>query len=209
MWWALPEGHAPPNQKGDPRVNAALAAKLVYPDLTIREALYLGGFKDEELDVIRDQKHKWRTTYVVYKDMIMKKLKKYEATKNETTRRSASRRNVEELVGILQGAAEDRLEQVFGERKILLDGFLGAAVEREGNGELERSTSRSVTRKRSRDEVVAEEIFVDSDGDDEDAGGNEHKHDGENYNDELYEQSARNRPYHTHEYQTIWHNFAR
>lgn len=65
VWWALPEGHAPPNRNGDPRVNAAMAAKLVFPRLTIREALYLGGFKDEELDVIRDQKYKWRTSEFV------------------------------------------------------------------------------------------------------------------------------------------------
>ena len=52
---------------GDPRQNRAIAAKLTYPDLLIRECLHLGGFKNDELDVIKDQKHTWRTRkYLTY-----------------------------------------------------------------------------------------------------------------------------------------------
>ena len=46
---------------GDPRQNRAMAAKLVYPDLTMRECCYLGGFQDDELNAVKDQKHTWRT----------------------------------------------------------------------------------------------------------------------------------------------------
>jgi len=46
---------------GDPRQNRAMAAKLVYPDLTMRECCYLGGFQDDELNAIKDQKRTWET----------------------------------------------------------------------------------------------------------------------------------------------------
>jgi hypothetical protein len=46
---------------GDPRQNRAMAAKIVYPDLTMRECLYLGGFQDDELNAVKDQKYSWRT----------------------------------------------------------------------------------------------------------------------------------------------------
>ena len=61
VWCALPEGFmkAPPG--GDPRQNRAIAIKIIYPDLTYREALLLGGYVDEELNVVRNPKHKWRT----------------------------------------------------------------------------------------------------------------------------------------------------
>jgi len=45
------------------------------PGLSIRESLLLAGFTDEELDAVKDPKHTWRTGYVYYKDMVVKKLK--------------------------------------------------------------------------------------------------------------------------------------
>lgn len=57
----MPEGWVPPPPGGEPRQNRAIAAKIVYPDLTYREALLLGGYEDEELDVVKNPKHMWRT----------------------------------------------------------------------------------------------------------------------------------------------------
>ena len=61
LWSGLKEGYAKPPPGGDPRYNLAVAAKLMFPDLTIWEALLLGGFEEEELNVVCDKKHKWRT----------------------------------------------------------------------------------------------------------------------------------------------------
>ena len=61
LWSGLKEGHAKPPPGGDPRYNLAVAAKLMFPDLTIWEAMLLGGFEEEELNVVCDKKHKWRT----------------------------------------------------------------------------------------------------------------------------------------------------
>jgi hypothetical protein len=57
----MPDGWTPPPPGGEPRQNRAIAAKMVYPDLTYREALLLGGYEDEELDVVKNPKHMWRT----------------------------------------------------------------------------------------------------------------------------------------------------
>lgn len=57
----MPEGTKKHVPGGCPRQNRAIAAKLVYPDLTIREVLSLGGFTEEELSVVKDPKHTWRT----------------------------------------------------------------------------------------------------------------------------------------------------
>lgn len=61
VWCAMPDGWTPPPPGGEPRQNRAIAAKMVYPDLTYREALLLGGYEDEELDVVKNPKHMWRT----------------------------------------------------------------------------------------------------------------------------------------------------
>lgn len=61
LWCGLKEGHTKPPPGGDPRYNLAVAAKLMYPDLSIWEVLLLGGFEEEELNVVCDKKHQWRT----------------------------------------------------------------------------------------------------------------------------------------------------
>jgi hypothetical protein len=38
-----------------------MAAKIMYPDLTMREALLLGGLEEEEMDVVRNPNNAWRT----------------------------------------------------------------------------------------------------------------------------------------------------
>jgi hypothetical protein len=34
---------------------------MMYPDLLIRECLLLGGYEEEELNVVKNPKHAWRT----------------------------------------------------------------------------------------------------------------------------------------------------
>ena len=66
LWSGVPEGWTKQVKGGCPRQNRAIAAKLVYTDLTIREVLHLGGFTEEELNVIKDPKHTWRTGEKIY-----------------------------------------------------------------------------------------------------------------------------------------------
>jgi hypothetical protein len=130
---------------GDPCHCRAMAAKIVYPILTIREALYLGGYNDEEMDIVKDAKHKWRTGYTVLKD------KMNHATRHfDSARKVGAKNQIEKLVGMLKSDAEDRLEQVFGECSSLLAGFLQAAEERERNCGTERPKQ---LRKRSSKEA--------------------------------------------------------
>ena len=60
-WSAMPESWTPPPPGGEPRQNRAIVAKLMYPDLLIREVLLLGGFEEEELNSVKNPKHPWRT----------------------------------------------------------------------------------------------------------------------------------------------------
>mmetsp|Transcript_25653 Transcript_25653/g.46428 ORF Transcript_25653/g.46428 Transcript_25653/m.46428 type:complete len:350 (+) Transcript_25653:1240-2289(+) len=146
LWSGLPDGRARPIPGGDPRQNRAIAAKLVYPDLTIREVLQLGGFQEEELNVVKDLKHTWRTGYVYYKDQIVKKVENY-----EIARKSGARLEIEKLVNILQGDDEDRFEQVFQENSVRLPDFLEAAEERKRHGVVEKPRARSAKRRRNED----------------------------------------------------------
>jgi hypothetical protein len=187
LWSAWPEGWTKPPPGGDTRKNRAIAAKLVYPDLTVREALRLGGFDEEELNVIKDQKHTWRTGeeiikecfcprlhysmtrvhfqlyfidivgYVYYKDKVMKKIDTY-----EKGRRTGARLQIEQLVNTLQGDDEDRFENVFEDKSNLLPEFLEAAEERRLNGIVENRRCRS-KKKRSRNEQSEDDGDVDDD----------------------------------------------
>jgi len=152
LWSGLPEGWARPTPGGDPRQNRAIAAKLVYPNLTIREALRLGGFEEEELNAVKDQKHTWRTGYVYYKDIIVKKVENY-----PSARRSGARLQIEKLVSLL-GEDEDRLEEVFGENSSLLKDFLEAAKERRRHGVVEKPRPRGTKRQRIDDAL---DVFSD------------------------------------------------
>ena len=60
-WSGRPEGWTPPPPSGDPIQNRAMAAKIMYPDLTMREALLLGGLEEEEMNVVRNPNNAWRT----------------------------------------------------------------------------------------------------------------------------------------------------
>lgn len=128
-WRGVPDHWQRATPGGNPRQCRALAAKLVYPGLSIRESLLLAGFTNEELDAVKDPKHTWRTGYVYYKDMVVKKLKDW-----DTAQRRGARIQTEQLIGILEGDDPDKFEQVFGENASLLPQFLKNAEERERNG---------------------------------------------------------------------------
>ena len=150
LWSGVPEGHSRPIPGGDPRLNRAVAAKLVYPDLTISECLHLGGFQEAELNVVKDKKHTWRTVYVNYKEAIYRKVDTY-----ENARRTGSRLKIEELVNTLRGEEANRYELVFGENASLLEGYFEAAAERRRNGIVEKPRKprdHDQKRKRAREE---------------------------------------------------------
>ncbi len=128
-WRGVPDHWQRATPGGNPRQCRALAAKLVYPGLSIRESLLLAGFTNEELDAVKDPKHTWRTGYVYYKDMVVKKLKDW-----DTAQRRGARIQTEQLIGILEGDDPDKFEQVFGENAVLLPEFLRNAEERERTG---------------------------------------------------------------------------
>merc|ERR1712194_51416 len=116
------------------------ASKIVYPQLTIRESLYLGGFEDEELDVIPNPKHTWRSEYVKYKDQVVAKVKAYDPTK-----RKNAYKEIEEYIKILKGDDKDQFGKVFGGCSALLPQFLEAANERASQGIFEKSLRVSLT----------------------------------------------------------------
>lgn len=137
--------HPPPHQLGGPA-----AAKIVYPELTMREALYLGGIGDEELDAVRDQKFTWRTGYVYHKDLIMRKLRRLEACPDKRSAgNQGGRLEVERMVDILRGTDEDRFEKVFGEYAYYLSEFLDAAEERRRNGVAPETVSSGPKKRRA------------------------------------------------------------
>jgi len=144
LWSGLKEGHSHPNHRGDPRQNRATAAKIVYPQLTIRECLYLGGFEDEELDVIPNQKYSWRTSYVQLKDEIVSKVKKYDPTP-PASRKKTTWVEIELLIRLLDEEDAD-CQLVFGECGGLLTQFLEAAEGRASQGIFEKPLRASTKR---------------------------------------------------------------
>jgi len=46
-----------PDHAGTLTSSALSAAKVAFPDLSLRECMLLGGYDDEELDKVKDQKH--------------------------------------------------------------------------------------------------------------------------------------------------------
>ena len=122
---------------GEPRYCKALAAKLSFgPKLSFREALLVGGFTEEDLDVIVDPVHTWRTEFHAQKTKLKRGLKRYD-TYDEKRSSVNGIGTIREYMNILSSTVEDRLEQVFGEENssMLLD-FL-AAEEEKSDGEEE------------------------------------------------------------------------
>ncbi|EJK77990.1 hypothetical protein THAOC_00138 [Thalassiosira oceanica] len=148
-----------PDYQGRPEINRAIACKMKWPNLSLRECMHVGGLRDDELDAVKDQKHTWRTGYVVVKDFMKQKIKGYEGA-----RRTGSRVEIERLLGILSGDDEDRLEQVFGENCDLLVDYLKAA---EGRGP-DWTEERTVRRKRKRAEE--EKVQTEEEGESDEGG---------------------------------------
>ena len=124
----------------------------MYPNLTIRECLLLGGFQHEELGVVRDRKHTWRTNYVYHKDVVVGKVKTY-----DTALKSWARPHIEKLVNILEGEDEDRFEQVFGECSHLLSEFLEEANERMASGIIEKPLRAGAKRTNEDMDVMSDD----------------------------------------------------
>jgi succinate dehydrogenase flavin-adding protein (antitoxin of CptAB toxin-antitoxin module) len=137
---------------GDPKNCRAVAAKMIFPQLSYRECLYLGGFTDEELDDGVDEKHTWRNNYVREKDKIVITIKQYGSRQGK---RASSKKQIEELISILESEDNDRFERVFGQQSNLLPRFLNAAKHRE--------TEKTVKPRRKR---PAEELSEGSEQED-------------------------------------------
>mmetsp|Transcript_20597 Transcript_20597/g.25274 ORF Transcript_20597/g.25274 Transcript_20597/m.25274 type:complete len:473 (-) Transcript_20597:809-2227(-) len=115
---------ADPNRKqvvsgGCPRFNKAVAARLVYPQLSVREALYVGGHTDEEMDVKVDSKHTWRTGFVILKDKLNSKIKHW-----ESLHLMGTKKRILDYVSILRSSEVNKHEIVFGHKFGLLEEFL-------------------------------------------------------------------------------------
>eukprot|EP00970_Alexandrium_tamarense_P000290 scaffold32_cov190-Alexandrium_tamarense.AAC.8 len=165
-WSGLPEGDRKQIVRGgDPQFCRALASKMVFPQLTMRECFYLGGYTDEELDQSIDEKHAWRTGYVRLKDKMNLAIKKW-----ETARKAGARKQTEQLISTLKGTDENRFEVVFGEYHHYLPQFLEKAEERKRNGiPEERPRPRQKRTHEHVDEAAAagyahhEEVVMDGD----------------------------------------------
>lgn len=97
--------------------------------MTIRECLYLGGYKDEELNVIPNEKFPWRTKYITLKHTIQIKLKGYPGAASCGTHRhwQEIQRHVDALADGLEDDQQERARRVFSECGNLLPQFLAAA----------------------------------------------------------------------------------
>ena len=81
--------------------------------------------------------------YVNYKNKMEEFIARY-----DKLRRSGARLQVENIVNILKGEAEDRFDKVFESTSHLLPGFLAAAKDRRVNGVVEVRKPRAGKRKR-------------------------------------------------------------
>lgn len=134
---------ADPNRRqhipgGCPRFNKSIAAKLVYPQLSIREALYLGGHTDDEMDVKVDPKHTWRTAFVILKDKLNSKVKHWESLQLQ-----GSKKKILHYVDILKSNKAKKHEVVFGKNADLLVEFLNEADEREAIDIIKRDEEKA------------------------------------------------------------------
>lgn len=135
------------------RQNRAIAAKLVFPQLSYEEAFLLSGFDQEELDVKThpgDPRYGWKRVFHQNKDQCEAKLKAWDR------RKGGSKPEVEKMRAILNGSDEDRYEQVFGERASFIPGFLAASEERKALGIQSESLRSRKKRKRTHEEEPEE-----------------------------------------------------
>ena len=151
-----------PNRKkavpgGDPRHCRAVVAKMMYPQLLIREALYMGGYTEQELNEVADKKHAWRTGYSKYKDSMHDRIKNLDKQIDR-----GAKKQIERLLAILKGETENKEEEVFGEQSCLLPGFLDAA-ERLEHRNNNNDTTRESEAARTKRGLYDSEIYNASD----------------------------------------------
>jgi hypothetical protein len=165
IWRAVPDSFNVPG--GDARQNIAIAAKLVFPDLYVIEALRLGGFDEDKMSVAEDPTKPFRTNYVKNRRVLLDQIDFYEKGKQAGVWPSTTSRprliNIEKLVNTLQGDEEDRFDQVFGEYSSLLPTFLKAVEERKVNGVVE-SLRVSGNKKRKKMEQSEDDDIDDDEG---------------------------------------------
>ena len=161
---------------GRPEVVRAVAAKMRWPNLTMRECMLAGGLTEDELNEVRDERHRWRTGYVVIRDRIADKIRKYDSAPRQGPG-LGTRVEIERLLEVLNGTDEDRLGRVFGERRGLLEEYLRGA---EGRGPdwTEEGSGTARRGKRKRAEEEDEEEDCDDDDDDDESGEEEDEGDG-------------------------------
>ncbi|KAL7577833.1 hypothetical protein ACA910_010581 [Epithemia clementina (nom. ined.)] len=137
VWEAKHVNRKPHVDTGDPRLNKALATRVVFgQQFSDRQVFLLSGFTREEMEEVRNPAHQWRNGLVVLKKRLDARLKAFlarvkkedEGSNNLPRRKTYSA--VQELISTLQDADKpDRFAQVYGEANAtLLDGFLSGAV---------------------------------------------------------------------------------
>mmetsp|Transcript_15808 Transcript_15808/g.36424 ORF Transcript_15808/g.36424 Transcript_15808/m.36424 type:complete len:698 (-) Transcript_15808:119-2212(-) len=133
---------------GNPKQNKAIAAKLVYPQLSMEECLQLGGFEADELHEKPDEKFPWRTVLHINKHQIKAKLKLWDKMKR------GCKPSVEKMAEILRSEEQEAYEEVFGEKAALLPEFLAAAEERmkQGNFDPDETTQKRPWKRQEVDE---------------------------------------------------------
>ena len=114
---------------GDVRFNRAMAARLHYSDLSVRETLLLGGYIEAELDEIPNPKHTWRSTYAALKDKMYALEKKWEETRD-----NPRKLQIIKFWNMLKGIETGSSVGVFGDRTSLIPPFLQAAALRKREG---------------------------------------------------------------------------
>lgn len=114
--------------------------------------------------------------YVNYKNKMEEFIARY-----DKLRRSGARLQVENIVNILKGEAEDRFDKVFESTSHLLPGFLAAAEDRRVNGVVEVRKPRAG--KRKRDDTTTQEVD-DAEEEDEESDSDEEEEDEDDDNDE-------------------------
>ena len=75
---------------GDRRLTVALAARLAYPVLSVRECLELGGYGEEELEEVVNPKFAWRTREVLLRDKIYRTEKGWATEEEEDAAAAAA-----------------------------------------------------------------------------------------------------------------------
>ena len=128
VWEAKHANRKPHVDTGDPRLNKALATRIVFgQQFGDRQIFALSGFSTEELEEVRNPSHQWRNGLVVLKKRLDARLKSFAARskKEDDGLNNLPRRKtysaVQEIIATLQDVSKtDRYAQVYGEQNAKL-----------------------------------------------------------------------------------------